>query len=84
MALISSGISDRFGSDIAFGLKRFEDSDKNALWRFRVSKLIGGPTLMERDADISEMRQMISWLERAIKIVRYDGGRIPEDSVDGV
>lgn len=77
MASSTTGFATRFGDGpLSFGLKRFEDSDKNALWRFRVSRYIGGSHGIEQDANATELREMIAFLEKAIEAIRTDGGRV--------
>lgn len=74
---ITTGTAQRFGDGLSLGLKRYEDSDKNALWRIYVAKYIGDNARIEQDAKIKELTEMKIFIERAIEIVRTDGGRKP-------
>lgn len=83
MAAITNSSAQRFGNgNLAFEIRRFTDGGDNVLWRISASTFIGGNVRIEQDAKIGELNEMASFLQRAIEIVRTDGGRSPLETAD--
>jgi len=72
----TSGGASRFSdSPLAFGLERFESINKRSFWMLSIRRFCGGDILHEEKADLSTLRAMQRWIEKAIKEIETDGNR---------
>jgi hypothetical protein len=81
MASATNGKWTRIG-DLPFGLglARYEHSKETpALWRFQVTRH-AGDKVIEVDAGVKELREIIRFCEAGIDILNSDGGRIVQDA----
>jgi hypothetical protein len=60
---------------LAFGIKRFPDTDGNALWRFEIRRYVGGDVLHTEDATPVMLWKMMTWCQSAMATVETDGNR---------
>ncbi len=76
---ITSSNASRFGdTPLSFNMVRFASagSDARHFWRFSVSRYCGREPLIEIDADAATLREMRTFIDRALETVATDGGRI--------
>jgi hypothetical protein len=82
MASITSGSWRRIGDNaLGMGVKRFEDSDKNGLWRLHITKNNPQHPVIDIDCRPEDLREIKRFCEQALEILAYDGGRDAQDVV---
>lgn len=75
MSGVTTGNWTRIGDNaLGFGVKRFEDGDKNPLWRLQITKH-HSEVVIDVDCHASDLREIIRFCERAMNDLASDGGR---------
>jgi hypothetical protein len=65
---------------LGLGLARYEHSKETpGLWRFHITKH-AGDKVIEVDAEVRNLREIIRFCELGIEILNSDGGRIAKDT----
>ena len=79
MATQTNGNWSRIGDNaLGFGIKRYTADEHNVLWRLQITRQ-PSDKLVELDANVKDLREIIQWCTKAIDTISSDGGRIGED-----
>lgn len=77
MSAKTTGFSNRIGdANLIFAMKRFEDSDKNPLWRFSITGHFHEKPFIAMDASAKDALEIKAFCDRVIQALMTDGGRI--------
>lgn len=72
----TNSFSSRFGDEpMAFNMDRYVGPSQRVMWRFGVSRYCGQDRLIEGTYTASQLREMRSFIDRAIAALETDGGR---------
>jgi hypothetical protein len=78
----TNGFWTRIGDQaLGLGMKRYvtDDVDKKPLWRFYITRH-PDTKLIDVDANVADLREIIRQCEKSIEAIVTDGGRAPLDA----
>ena len=81
MSTGTTGANQRIGDHpLAFGIRRYADSDDNAKWEFSVHRGFCGSTMTSHFLSVKDLIAIKAFCDKAIKLIQTDGGRKKEES----